>query len=126
MSAVLDATTAQRLAKLCGLFGSDHDGERAAAAAMADRLVRGLGLTWLDVIMPRTLPAPPTRSARRWRWPESDEGKLTFLLRHLNLLTDWERQFVVNLRRFHSWSPKQRAVVDRLVAKVLRETRAAA
>jgi hypothetical protein len=38
-----------RLAKLCGMFGSAHAGERAAAAAKADQLVRNLGLTWFDV-----------------------------------------------------------------------------
>jgi hypothetical protein len=45
-----------RLQKLCGLFGSQHDGERAAAAALADKLVRAAGLTWGDVIR---RPAPP-------------------------------------------------------------------
>jgi hypothetical protein len=43
---------AQRLAKLCGMFGSDHAGERATAALKADRLVRDQGLTWPDVILP--------------------------------------------------------------------------
>jgi hypothetical protein len=42
----------KRLAQLCGLFGSDHDGERATAAQMADRLVRDHGLTWPDVLRP--------------------------------------------------------------------------
>ena len=30
---ILDPRTADMVAKLCGLFSSDHDGERAAAAA---------------------------------------------------------------------------------------------
>jgi hypothetical protein len=39
-----------RLVRLCGMFGSDHIGERANAAAMADHLVRQMGLTWPDVL----------------------------------------------------------------------------
>ena len=47
---LLDPRVADRLAKLCGMLGSAHDGERAAAAALADALVREAGLTWRDVI----------------------------------------------------------------------------
>jgi hypothetical protein len=46
----LDATTADKLAKVCGLFGSDHDGERATAAAKANEIVRERGLSWSDLI----------------------------------------------------------------------------
>ena len=41
----------ERLVKLCGIFGSDHAGERANAAAAADRLVRQAGLRWPDVLI---------------------------------------------------------------------------
>ena len=51
MSTYLTSDDASRLAKLCGLFGSDHDGERASAAAKADALIRERGLTWRDVIV---------------------------------------------------------------------------
>ena len=49
---VLDPQSAVRLVKLCGMLGSQHDGERAAADLKADQLVRGLGLTWGDLIVP--------------------------------------------------------------------------
>jgi hypothetical protein len=39
MGAVSDPYLANRLAKICGMFGSAHDGERAAAAALADGLI---------------------------------------------------------------------------------------
>jgi hypothetical protein len=52
MSATLTADDAQRLAKLLGMLGSDHVGERASAAAKADALVRSRGLRWTDVIVP--------------------------------------------------------------------------
>jgi hypothetical protein len=58
-SALLDQAAATRLAKLCGMLGSAHDGERAAAGLKADQLVRELGLTWRDVII-----APPIAPER--------------------------------------------------------------
>jgi hypothetical protein len=60
MNSVIDPDLAVRLAKICGMFGSSHDGERASAAAKADSLVRSLGLTWHDVVV---RPSPP--SSRR-------------------------------------------------------------
>jgi hypothetical protein len=57
---LLAPRVADRLAKLCGLFGSDHDGERANAARLADQLIREPGLTWPDVIM---VPASTTTNA---------------------------------------------------------------
>lgn len=52
--ALLDPNNADRLAKIAGMFGSEHEGERAAAAAKADALVRKLGLTWQDLISARS------------------------------------------------------------------------
>src|SRR5262245_24617476 len=46
----LDPQFIDRLVKLLGMLSSAHDGERANAGAMADKLVRGHGLTWTDVI----------------------------------------------------------------------------
>jgi hypothetical protein len=42
----------ERLIKLLGLLGSDHDGEIASAGRMADALIRDAGVTWADVIAP--------------------------------------------------------------------------
>ena len=42
----------QLLVKICGMLGSNHDGERAAAGAQADALIRQLNLQWDDVIAP--------------------------------------------------------------------------
>ena len=41
---------AERLAKLLGLLGSDHPGERAAAGLKAHELLKREGLRWCDVI----------------------------------------------------------------------------
>lgn len=41
-----------RLVKFCGLLGSEHAGERAAAGLKASKLLVEHGLTWGDVIAP--------------------------------------------------------------------------
>jgi hypothetical protein len=104
-----------RLSKLAGMFGSAHAGERAAAALKADKLVRDLGLTWFDVLVPHQNQLAGSSIAT----------KLTLLRDNLDRLTPWEVGFVRSLGRFGRFSPKQRAVIDRLVAKVSEERRAA-
>jgi hypothetical protein len=50
----------ERLAKLLGLLGSDHQGERDAAGLAAHRLVVERGLVWADVVcLPQTYNAKP-------------------------------------------------------------------
>ena len=47
-----------RLIRILGMLGSDHDGERAAAALAADRLVRGSGRSWSDLLAPARVSRP--------------------------------------------------------------------
>src|SRR3954447_25982978 len=76
-----------RLQKLCGLFGSQHDGERAAAAALADKLVRSTGLTWRDVIRwPEPAHSPPEMPDI----PDDWRGLATRALRHRDQLSCWD------------------------------------
>jgi hypothetical protein len=68
----LDHDSAERLARLLGMLGSDHDGEVVNAGRMADRLVRQNGLTWPDIIAPKhpALFVPLSRepaTALEWR-----------------------------------------------------------
>jgi hypothetical protein len=58
----LDTDDRERLIRLLGMTGSDHDGEVSNAARLADRLVRSKGLRWGDVIPP-SLPSPHTHRA---------------------------------------------------------------
>src|SRR5262245_25791951 len=91
----LDPSTAQRLAKLCGMFGSNHDGERAAAAAKADALVRGLGLTWPQILLPK-------------HESDSIEKLINFTLDHGDdVLTAWEEGFLRGIRGRQSLTEKQ-------------------
>jgi hypothetical protein len=51
-----------RLTKLLGVLGSEHAGERDAAALAIERLRRSTGLTWADLLRPartrRTIAVP--------------------------------------------------------------------
>jgi hypothetical protein len=97
------------------MFGSDHAGERAAAAAKADELVRRLGLTWTEVLTsePRSLAAPAASAAQ----------KLAFVRRHLHALNDWEIGFIRDLAHYRRLTPKQVNIVDQLVDKIERGPR---
>jgi len=100
MTALLDPRMAERLAKLCGLFGSDHDGERAAAARKADELVRAHGLTWRDVVC---LAAPT-----------SFRDQVRFCLANVDLLSRWEHGFLLGIRRLNEIWNKARDAGGRL------------
>ena len=113
-----------RLVKLCGMFGSDHAGERANAAASADKLIREAGMRWPDVIfpaLPRPRPTAPVPTEM------SFAEAIRFVLEREWVLTPWERGFVRDLRRLkYPLSPRQLEVLERLVEKVRRaEARAA-
>lgn len=45
----MNPQAAARFRKLCGMLGSSHDGERAAAALKATELLRQIGAGWGDV-----------------------------------------------------------------------------
>jgi hypothetical protein len=104
VTAILDPRTADKLAKLCGMFGSDHLGERAAAAQMAHRLVKESGLSWFDVIRP----SAPTASI---------EDQIEFCLQHEELLNTWEWGFLNGVRGRQFLTEKQLAKLGNIVAK---------
>jgi hypothetical protein len=111
----------ERLAKLCGMFGSEHPGERANAAAAADKLIRSAGMRWPDIILP-ALPAPPgTRPVN------GVADAIRFVLEHREALSEWELGFAESIRRArYRLSKKQIEILERLVEKARRaEARAA-
>lgn len=111
-----------RLVRLLGMLGSAHDGERANAAALADRLVRGLGLTWTDVVR------PPSRQAASRR--ECDLADVEICLDEAAL---WSNKQLTFLQGLAAWlrhrgplTPKQRAALNDMLKRVeARERRAA-
>jgi hypothetical protein len=96
-----------RLSKLLGMLGSDHDGEVINAARAADRLVRDAGLRWPDIAMP----APPR--------DRGDNDPVGFCLARPGVLTDWEERFLRSIaRQPYRLTPKQCAVLGGIVSKV--------
>jgi len=116
---------APRLAALIRLLGSPHDGEVLAAATALRRTLAAEGSDLHDlaseltrqVSTPASVPAGGVR-VDEWNW----RAIVRWLQRHPAGLTRWEQSFVTSLARFRSLSPKQRASLSEIVAKV-REAR---
>jgi hypothetical protein len=92
-----------RLEKLAGMLGSDFDGERAAAAAMASKLLQSHGLTWADVIRaPAAAPSGTSYKQRGfWMDPEGPHDALRVLHEYADVLfarNEWLANFVADLR----------------------------
>ncbi len=110
-----------RLAGVLGLLGSSHQGERDAAALAADRLVRGKGLEWADILAPQPLQQHPQQNATQpshypsfgWR------TELQACLSRPDLLSTWEADFCRTLRdRRLSPTPRQLTKLAEAFAKV--------
>ena len=114
-TAIITADLADRLMKLCGMFGSDFEGERGNAARMADELVRDAGLTWPDVIIPAT--KAPSVNGRVWREPTTIRETVMVCLLFTDPLTDWEVDFLRSIAGRTRHSSKQRKVLDRILGK---------
>jgi hypothetical protein len=110
--ALLPTDGACNLAKVCGMLGSEHAGERAAAALKADQMVRGAGFTWRQIIMPKALPAT--------------DAKIRFCLQHAEwCCSDWDYEFLHSLAGRHrdELSENQEAILDRIYARAERYAR---
>jgi hypothetical protein len=111
----LDPQDADRLAKILGLLGSAHDGERASAALKAHDLIRSRNLTWPDVF------ATKARNGARRRAPAPEldtvEAKVGFVLANIDVLTLWEEGFLYSINGRRILSIRQLAVLDKLVRK---------
>lgn len=111
---LLDPRTADMLAKLCGLFSSDHDGERASAAQKADQLIRSRGLTWRQIIFAAE-PQSSTDELIDFAFAAGDA-----------LITDWEREFLCSVRFWpNPLTEKQSRILQAIVAKVSAQKEAA-
>ncbi len=116
----LDPTVADKLAKIVSLLGSDHDGERSAAAAVATRILRDHGMTWADLVPVGT--AAPTRPAPASTAVLPQEIARRVLLDKRHLLSPWEVQFAESVARWRGRvTPKQAARLAQLYADL--ETR---
>lgn len=102
-------TRAQRtkLALICGLMTSEHDGEVLSAARKATEIIRGANTTWADVIGLPSSPRRPTYSPP----PRPLHDVLAYwLLDHaLQRLTEKEFKFVKDMSDAYRPTEKQMA-----------------
>ncbi len=110
-----------KLARVLGLLGSPHAGERDAAALAADRLVRGRGLSWSDVLDQHSAAcAPQNRGAQTGQYEDPASVDLRACGQRLDLLTGWESAFVTDLAKTSArrFSAKQRSILAEIASKV--------
>jgi hypothetical protein len=105
------------LAKICGMLGSAHDGEIAAAGRAANAMVLAAGATWSEILAPpppRRLDPPPREPMNK-----IDVGRaIRLCLDNRAALLDWEAGFIECLQ----WQdtppgPVQEQLLARIAAK---------
>ncbi len=118
-SASLSPRDLTRLVGVLGMLGSDHVGERAAAALAASRMVRNAGLTWGELLQPRLDgpgPPPPPPPPPPPGWHEM----VTHCQAHPDQLTQWENDFLRTLARRGTASHKQIGVLVGIAERLAR------
>jgi hypothetical protein len=119
-AASLSPVFADKLVKVLGMLGSDHDGEVAAAGRTAHSMLKAKSLTWSDVIVPAVpVPQQQSRAPRRWRRATSPSDTAALCLQWRDeVLTDWEADFCRSIVGRRRVSTKQAGVLARIVGKV--------
>ena len=110
----MDQFDRRKLALILGRLGSDFDGEIVAAGRAASTLLREAGTTWF------LAPAPALPEPTCHREIESDDDAIEYALDCRHWLTDWEANFCRSIAEQFQLSPKQRAVLARIVERVRR------
>jgi hypothetical protein len=106
-----------RLARILGMLGSGPDGEALAAGRAANEFVRASGLTGFNIVAP----ARPLSEPTRHREVETDNDAIDFALDFADVPREWEFAFCRSIaEQSFALSPKQRAVLSRIVGKVRR------
>ena len=111
MMAAMPADELSRLAKLLGMLGSEHAGERDAAGLAAHRLVQRHKLSWKDLLTKPAEHREPLQST--WRATCAD------LMERAAELRPWEKKFVADLPKFQRLSTKQRYVLAEIADRIL-------
>lgn len=116
-----------RLAKLCEMMASPHDGEALTAARKANELIRGAGLTWTDIVMGSNNERPSQGGRSRehyetdpdvlWeKFEASHPGQAAWILRHSDSF-DFARSLRDSVLKWGRLTPKQAAAVERGIAR---------
>jgi hypothetical protein len=109
------APSYDRLVAVLGMMGSEHDGEALAAARMAERMRRAMGLTWAELLSgAEAMPEAPVE-AEGWR------ATVARCQAAGGLLNAWERQFLVVLAGYSATpSARQLHKLAAIASKVAR------
>ena len=105
----MTAAERRRLVGILGRLGSNHDGERAAAGLLADRLLRSAGLTWEQLV-----PAFPATVIKAEVPCSGWRAELAVCRRHVGFLRPWEQGFVNSLASRSSVTTKQRTTLGEI------------
>ena len=92
----------ERLMKICGMLGSNQDGERANAGKAATDLLKRLDLTWDEV-----LGKPPTVTAAKAQKPRARTNR-SHRHRHKRG-SGIPRSLIVSFDKFHPWPGPNRS-----------------
>jgi hypothetical protein len=124
-----------RFTQICGMLGSDQDGERAAAAFQATKMLRNAGLTWAELLKHVSERQNESNTADAKGKTTRDNGWRACDIVHrcaanIEDLTEWQRSFVVGCLPFANrygasfrLSPKQWAQFHKIISQL--EERAA-
>ena len=130
----------EKFVKVCGLLGSDMDGQVLAAVHQANKMLRAAGLVWSEALgQPNgnsvndsvlrgenqrlRLEVARLRAALEAAEDEFDEvGAVKECLRHLDHVNDWEQNFLQYigsaLTRWGRLTDKQRETLDRVITRL--------
>lgn len=120
----MEETDRDKLIKVLRMFGSDHDGEVAAAARRAHNILKIHTLDWDDLIIQEGRSKSSYRKPKpERREPDADEADMIHRCSEREkCMTAWEREFITSISgSIIEWghlTPKQRAILDRIVNKM--------
>ncbi len=117
-----------KLAKVCGLLASSHDGERSAAAHRASAILQEFGWTWRELVEKAARGAvheqvsghAGSTDAEAVDLPVEWRAAVRVCRRAMWCLTPWEQRFLDGIAVRRAISAKQKAVRARCYAKAAR------
>jgi hypothetical protein len=114
----------EKMKKVCGMLGSDHAGERAAAAHQATRLLLAAGLTWSDLV---AMAARPPLSPAAAPVSAQDDILAADLVRAVAgaKLTGWDAEFIASLDSLRKRYGEDLELSDKQWSHLLRIAKAA-
>ena len=106
-----------RFVKLCGYLGSDNEHERSAAAAKATALLREHQMTWEQAIKMQPSVPQVVFVRKCFEYDEHDWREIAAsAAEHPQLLSEWERKFIVSLSRQRQLSPRQHEILEKVAS----------